>query len=64
MAQSINLGTSVHLYSIDLELRITADNLNPSFLIVAAKQGPAVGVIPVFNPLYPHSRSLFVFYQI
>lgn len=31
------------------------------FMIEAAKQGPALGVIPVFNPDQPFQSILFVF---
>ena len=47
---------------IDLEFRMTKMSLKLSFWRLAAKHGPAVGVIPVFNPEYPvASRSLLVF---
>ena len=61
IVHSTSLGTSIHLDSILLEFKMTTANLKPSFLIVAERQGPAVGVIPVFKPEYPCSRSLFVF---
>ena len=63
IAQETSFCTSTHLWSIDFELRITMMNLNSFLEIVAAKQGPAVGVIPVLRPENPCSKSLLVFYQ-
>ena len=49
--------TSIHLSFIDLLLRTTIIRS----LYEAAKQGPAVSVIPVFIPSKPSYKSLFVF---
>jgi hypothetical protein len=52
--QSTILGASYHLLSILQQLRSTTTTLYPSFLIEAARHGPAVGVIPVLIPLNPY----------
>jgi hypothetical protein len=51
---------------LELSIKITKNYkflpLN-NFYTEAAKQGPALGVIPVFIPDHPYFNILFVFYQ-
>jgi hypothetical protein len=64
IAHSVNLIASCHLQSIEFDYNNTTEKLFPSFSYVAAKQGPAASVIPVFAPLKPlTSKSLFEFTQ-
>lgn len=59
--------TYFHLASIlALSINITKNyKFRPliNFYIEAAKQGPALGVIPVFKPDHPYFNILFVFYH-
>jgi hypothetical protein len=50
------LGASYHLLSMLQQLKSTTTTLYPSFLMEAARQGPAVGVIPVLIPLNPYFK--------
>ena len=50
MAQLTRIGTSVQRYSIDRQFKSTMMNWYPSLLYPTEQHGPAVSVIPVFNP--------------
>lgn len=60
IAHSVNLGTSTHLLSIVFVFMTTITRCKLSFSKDAARHGPAAGVTPVFTPLKPFPRSLFV----
>lgn len=60
MAHKVNLGTSTHLLSMVLVFITTTTKCKLSFSNEAAKQGPAAGVTPVFNPLNPLPSNLLV----
>jgi hypothetical protein len=50
IAQETSFWTSDHRCSIDFEFRTTIMSLKSSLKRDAARQGPAVGVIPVLSP--------------
>jgi len=64
IAQRVSLGTSTHRLSIVLVFITTMTRCKLSFSKEAAKQGPAAGVTPVFTPLKPLPKSLFVLVQL
>lgn len=54
-------------YMLTLSIKMTRNYKFLPFMyfsIEAAKQGPALGVIPVFIPDHPYFSILFVFYHV
>ena len=67
MAQSTKSRTSFHLASmLSLDSSTTRNSYRFPYRVLAreaARQGPALGVIPVLIPLHPSPSILLVFSQ-